>query len=53
MMKPRPLAGYTDRALVCAWERMAELLTVAEAEELPEGRVYFASLKGEMATPLD
>ena len=25
---------------------MAELLTVAEAEELPEGPVYFASLRG-------
>ena len=30
---------------------MAELLSVAEAEELPEGRVYFASLRGEMTTP--
>ena len=29
---------------------MAELLSVAEAEELPEGRVYFASLRGEMTT---
>ena len=29
---------------------MAELLTVAEAEELPEGPVYFASLHGEMTT---
>ena len=29
---------------------MAELLSVAEAQELPEGRVYFASLRGEMTT---
>jgi len=29
---------------------MAELLTVAEAEELPEGPVYFASLRGDMTT---
>ena len=43
-------AAYLDRALVCACERMAELLTVAEAEELPEGPVYFASLRGEMTT---
>ena len=29
---------------------MAELLSVAEAQELPEGRVYFASLNGDMTT---
>ena len=29
---------------------MAELLTVAEAEELPEGPVYFASLEGDTTT---
>ena len=29
---------------------MAELLSLAEAEELPEGRVYFASLNGDMTT---
>ena len=29
---------------------MAELLTVAEAEELPEGPVYFASLNGDVTT---